>query len=263
MPAVCRLQRISWDRGRSILDGIDWTIEDGQHWVLMGPNGCGKSTLLKILSLQEWPSVGRVELLGHQFPGEPVFPTRQRIGLFETRDAQSLIENYPGIRVVDSLLFGLTGRLPYYANNTAEEERMARRFLSTHLGREISPDSLMQPLSSGERSRVLLLQCMISRPDLLLLDEPFDNLDIAGTASLQRLLAELRPSLRSSVMVLHRIEEIPPYVSHAAVLSGGRFLQSGPCEEVLRSDVLSDAYGIPLEVEMADVPHRKYRWKVL
>jgi iron complex transport system ATP-binding protein len=115
-------------------------------------------------------------------------------------------------------------------------------------------DHLFRTLSSGERRRVSIARALLPDPDLLLLDEPGAGLDLGARETLIRdltgLAADTRPE--SIVLVSHHVEEIPPGFGHALVLADGRAVAAGPIEEVVTSDVLGQAYGMPIAVERRD-----------
>ena len=257
---ICELSSVGWQRDRTILDEIDLTIQAGEHWVFLGTNGCGKSTLLKLMCLREWPTRGRLRLFGQDFPGHPVFSAQRRIGLFETRQIEGLIENYPSLSILEAVLLGMNGTLPRYVSPTSEQILRATEMIQAELPPALRPDSAISPLSAGERRRVLLLHCLASRPDFLLLDEPFENLDIRAQLHLQDQLMKTLPEIAASVLVVHRIQEIPPQVSHAALMQRGRIIAAGVCEDVLTSENVSRAYEIPLNLSVERRPFRQYQW---
>ncbi|MBI3395280.1 MAG: ABC transporter ATP-binding protein, partial [Spirochaetia bacterium] len=105
-------------------------------------------------------------------------------------------------------------------------------------------------LSSGERHRTLLARALIARPPLLILDEPYESLDIPARIALEKLLeAVVTESGMSTVTILHRVEEIPPFATHALLLKNGAVAFSGPVREVITSQTLSDLYNAALRIE--------------
>ena len=260
MTTLVELNQVSVIRNEAtLLDSVTLKLGDGEHWVLLGPNGSGKSTLLNVIALRLWPTRGSIRLFETKLPGVPVFPLKQRLGIFETREAEGLIQNYPTLTILDLVLYGLTGKLPIYARPTETDYSTARELVHTHLKLNISERSRLTTLSSGERRRALLLYCIAARPELLLLDEPYESLDIAAQLSIQDLFHELLPGIRSSLMVLHRIQEIPNYATHAALMQAGTVLQSGQIDQILTSANISDTYGTPLEVRRIEGQYQWYR----
>jgi iron complex transport system ATP-binding protein len=105
-------------------------------------------------------------------------------------------------------------------------------------------------ISEGERQHVLLARALMSRPELLLLDEPAAGLDMGARERLLSSLASLAadPTTPPMVLVTHHAEEIPPGMSHAALLRDGRFLRSGPLFDVLESKAVSACFDVPVRI---------------
>jgi iron complex transport system ATP-binding protein len=109
-------------------------------------------------------------------------------------------------------------------------------------------------LSAGERRRASIARALMPDPDLLLLDEPAASLDLGARETLIVDLAGLACRERPAAIVLvsHHVEEIPPGFSHALVLADGRAVAAGPLDEVVRDEVLTRAFGVPIAVERRD-----------
>ncbi|MEJ7697229.1 MAG: ATP-binding cassette domain-containing protein [Candidatus Limnocylindrales bacterium] len=138
-----------------------------------------------------------------------------------------------------------------------ELDRARAADLGCQLGLDGRIDQPFGSLSAGERRRTSIARALMPDPDLLLLDEPTASLDLAARELLLRDLARLAQAPRPAAIVLvsHHLEEIPEGFEHALVLARGRALASGPVGDVLRDDVLSEAFGIPLAIE-----HLAGRW---
>ncbi len=105
-------------------------------------------------------------------------------------------------------------------------------------------------LSQGERSRTLIARALMARPRILLLDEPAAGLDIGGREQLLESLASLRASQPdlATVLVTHHLEELPPSITHAVLLRGGRLLAAGPAPEVLTTELVSTCFDYPVAI---------------
>jgi molybdate transport system ATP-binding protein len=197
---------------------------------LVGPSGCGKTTMLRCVAGLETPERGRIV-----FGGEPWFDRPAGVCLSpQRRGIGYLFQDYalfPHLSVADNIAFGLSGTAPAERNSRVNElvallrlEGLARRF--------------PQELSGGQQQRVALARTVAPRPRLLLLDEPLSALDGPTRAELRQ---ELRGLLRRfaipTLIVTHDSEEVRAFADRVVVLDGGRVLQAGTVDEVIRAPV--------------------------
>ncbi len=237
--------------GRTILGPLDWTVRPGQRWVVLGPNGSGKTTLLSVVGLTLWPTAGTVDILGARYGKIDTRDLRKRIGAAGSAVEAMLRDDLSPLQLVLSARHAATE--PWW-HEFSDEDRARARALLDELGVGTAADRPFGTLSAGERRRVTIARALMPDPDLLLLDEPAANLDLAARETLvrdlTRLAAQRRP--QAIVLVLHHVEEIPAGFEHALVLRGGLVVGSGSIGEVVTSDVLSAAFGLPLTVERRD-----------
>ena len=132
-----------------------------------------------------------------------------------------------------------------------EDDRARARDLLERLGVGQVADHDYATLSAGERRRTSIARALMPDPDLLLLDEPTASLDLGARERLVHDLAVLagEPRPAAIVLVSHHVEEIPPGFSHALVLADGQAVAAGPLDDVLRGDVFSRAFGLPIVIE--------------
>ncbi len=185
------------------LHSLNWTLEPGQHWAVMGPNGSGKSALAAMLA-----GVGEIregELLGNpshcacvSFEAQAELIERER----KRDDSDDTDLLALGTPVKDILL--------ELAHDERELDELVERF-----GIESLLDKGFRKLSTGETRKVLLIRALLSKPELLILDEPFDGLDAGVAATLNTLLLELSRT-QAMVLVLNRFDELPEFVTHIA-----------------------------------------------
>jgi iron complex transport system ATP-binding protein len=155
---------------------------------------------------------------------------------------------------LELVVTGARGALdPWWDRYEAGEWDRASELLE-RLGCGGLADRTYGTLSSGERQRTLIARALMPDPDLLVLDEPYAGLDIAGREDLISALADLAVEARPSAMILvvHHLEEIPPGFDHALLLSGGRRVASGAIDDVVASGPMSAAFGRPLQVDRQD-----------
>jgi zinc/manganese transport system ATP-binding protein len=223
---------------RVIWSDVDIAIGAGEFAAILGPNGSGKTTLLRVL-LGELELVrGSAAVLGAA-PGA----RKRRIGYLPQRrhfDASTRI------RGVDLVRLGLDGArwgLPLRRAGGAEVDRVldlvgATRYAGRPIGR----------LSGGEQQRLLIAQALVSRPQLLILDEPLDSLDLPNQSAVAALLERICRDERVTVLlVAHDVNPLLPYVDRVVYLGAGHGVV-GPPEQVITAATLSRLYGVPVEV---------------
>jgi iron complex transport system ATP-binding protein len=233
--------------GRQVLHAIDWQVESAQRWVVMGLNGSGKTTLIRIASLYLHPTKGVVEVLGERLGRTDVRQLRRRIGVTSAGFADLLRPDVTALDVVMTAKFAALEPW-WHTYDDVDRDRAAALLEQTRVG-HVQGQSF-GTLSSGERQRVLLARTLMSRPELLLLDEPTAGLDFAGREELVHSLTDLAvdPASAPMVVVTHHVEEIPPHFTHALLLRDGAIHAAGPLPDVLTSESLSDCFGLRLEV---------------
>jgi iron complex transport system ATP-binding protein len=236
---------------RPILHAIDWRVNPGERWVILGRNGCGKTTLLRIVSLYLHPTAGQVTILGETLGRCDVRRLRERIGFSSASFADML---RPALEATEVVMTAKHAALePWWHQYDAEDRARAVELLGrvgiAHLG-----PRQFGTLSSGERQRVLLARTLMNDPGIVLLDEPTAALDLAGREELVHTLDALAqdPQTPPVVMVTHHVEEIPASFTHALLLRDGHALAQGPVEDVLTADALGECFGLPLELERRD-----------
>ena len=220
--AIVELCSVTVRYGEStILDSVNLTVRRGEHWALMGPNGAGKSTLLSLL-LADNPQAyaNHVCLFGRRRgSGESIWDIKARIGWV----APELLAHYPpSWPCLDVVLSGFHASLGLFRDCTAEDLERGRQVLST-LGLERVAHQPLQELSQGTQRLVLLARALVANPELLILDEPCQGLDVRHaqrvTAAVDRVASEGRAGV---IYVTHHEEEIPACITHVLRLAGGR-----------------------------------------
>jgi ABC-type sugar transport system ATPase subunit len=219
--------------GVRALDGLTLRADDGQMLVLVGPSGCGKTTALRLLAGLERPTAGAVFLGGRPMTGVP--PHRRDVALAFQRPAL-----YPQLTVRQNLRFGLELRHPPLwrrllsrlsgggeARRDAEERRRVAEVAELLRLTDVLERSPAQ-LSGGQQQRAALGRALVRRPALLLLDEPFANLDARLRQEMRAELHLLRGRLRATMIyVTHDQEEALALGDQVAVLHRGALQQAG------------------------------------
>lgn len=229
-----------------ILRGVDWRVERGQHWVVLGPNGCGKTSLLKVLLGYLTPSAGEMRVFGREYGAYDWRELRRHIGLVSSALQASVPPNEP---VLFTAASGARAQLDLWGDPTSAETRAARAQLR-RAGADMLEMRAWGVLSQGERQRVLIARALMAKPRLLILDEPCAGMDpVAREAFLQRMEAIARePRGPALVLVTHHVEEITESFTHALLLREGRVVAAGPRAEVLTEKNLGKTFGAPVRL---------------
>jgi len=231
---------------RPILDRIDWTVSADERWVVLGPNGAGKTTLVRILSTYLMASSGTVDVLGGRIGSTNVAQLRARIGYLSPSLAHMIPETLTPRQIVDAAQAGAV--VPWYVDRTALDRSRTDDALAA-AGMADAPERPFTTFSSGEQLRIQLARALVTAPQALLLDEPMASLDIGGRETLVRTLADIAAGpIGAVVVVLHRLEDIPPGFTHALLLREGRVTAFGPIDEVLTDEPMSACFGTALAV---------------
>ena len=249
---VIRLDAVVVRRaGRQILGPIDWTVEAGERWVVLGRNGSGKTTLLSVASMNLWPTAGRVEVLGEVYGRTDSRELRRRVGM-----AGSAVESAmrPDLTPRDLIMTARHGAFEPWWHAYDDADRARAETLGCQLGLGDHLDQPFSTLSAGERRRTSIARALMPDPDVLFLDEPTASLDLAAREMLLRDLTSLAAAERPAAIVLvsHHLEEIPLGFDRVLLLADGAVAAAGPAPDVLRADVLSAAYGLDLDVAAVD-----------
>ncbi len=240
------LTDVTFERsGNRILKGINLSLKQGHHYCLIGPNGAGKTTLLSLICGVEWPTTGEVYVhtdTGTEHPAH----VKQLFGYFFPRHAAHLEAYHPTITALELIATGFRQALAYYQEATPEEWAAAKEFFHRYV-RSTDETRAFNTMSTGERFRMLLLRSLVTNPAVLILDEPFDGLDLPARIAFERLIAStLQDHPTLSLSVLHRIEEVPEFVTDVILLKQGSIMASGPKADVLTSENLSNLYDMKL-----------------
>ncbi len=234
--------------GRTILGPLEWTIRDGERWVVLGPNGSGKTTLLSVIGLSLWPTAGTVDVLGARYGRIDSRELRRRIG-----SAGSAVEAVlrDDLTPVDLVMTARHAATEPWWHVFSDDDRARARGLLDGLGLAGVADHPYGTLSTGERRRTSIARALMPDPDLLLLDEPAASLDLGARETLMYDLTTLAGSMRPAAIVLvsHHVEEIPVGFTHGLILADGAIVAAGPLEVVLTDAVLTSAFGMPILVE--------------
>ncbi len=251
-PPLLDFRNITVYRGDTLaLDGISLSIPCGQHLAIIGPNGSGKSTLIRTMMRYDHPvrRFGPVmKLFGRS--NWHVHDMRKLVAIVSNEMVQACSKSASGRSVVLSGYYSSFELWPQHPVTDEMEERGAevlRLMSAEHLR-----DKPVNAMSTGEAKRVVIGRALVNKPRALLLDEPSNGLDIRSALELRETLRKIAALGTSLIYVTHHLPDIVPEVSRVVLLNQGRIHADGPKERLLSAEVLSEVYGLPIEVVVKD-----------
>lgn len=234
--------------GRRILDDVTLRVHPDEHWLILGANGSGKTTLLRVASMYEHPSSGTVRVLGEELGKTDVRRLRRRVGYASA----ALMAQFRGELTAAEIV--MTARYaalePWWHHYDDADHARAQDCLD-RMGVGGFTERSLATLSSGEQQRVFLARTLMNDPGVVLLDEPSARLDLGGREQLVAALADLAavPDGPPLVLVTHHVDEVPDGITHAMLLRDGVAVATGPIDEALTAETLSDCFGLELALE--------------
>jgi len=254
VPPIFAVEKLRLERGSVILDRVDWRVERGQHWVILGANGSGKTSLLSALTGYLMPTAGEIRIGAAKYGATDWRDVRRSVGLVSSSLGHKIEPDQTAREVVIS---GREAQINFWGRPRPDEEKqvaqMLRRLRAGHLA-----DRAWRFLSQGERQRILIGRALMARLRILFLDEPCAGLDPVAREDFLHLLAALARQRHAPALVLvtHHVEEIVPLFTHVLLLAGGRVLASGPKEKTLTSGNLSAVFAAPLRLRRTAARYR-------
>lgn len=208
------------------IEKIDFSIEKGELISLLGPSGCGKTTLLNIIGGFLKPDNGKIYLEDRDITDIPP----------EKRDISTVFQSYalfPHMNVLENIKYGLK----YKKLTKKEQNELALEYLKI-VGLDGYEKKSIQELSGGQQQRVALTRALVLYPKILLLDEPFSNLDAKLKISMREELKELQKNLKiSMIFVTHDQEEALSISDKVVIMNNGKIEQIGTPEEIYYSPI--------------------------
>jgi molybdate transport system ATP-binding protein len=213
--------------GKRILAGINWSLRQGQNWAILGRNGSGKTTFLKLLAGELLPVWGgTIRRFGNNGI-RTLWDIRRRIS-FVSGDLQASFQCPQ--TCLELAVSGFFGSVGLYDEPTSHQIDEARSWMDTFgLGGWANLD--VRSLSYGRLRMMLIIRAMVTRPSVLLLDEPVAGLDSRAKVSVLAMIDKLATQGTSLVYVTHHEGELVSSVTHVALMGNGRLTFQGTREE--------------------------------
>jgi iron(III) transport system ATP-binding protein len=251
----------SFGGGKSAVDDISINIREGGFLALLGPSGCGKTTVLRMIAGFEKPSDGSIHL------GERLLSDASGVVPPERRNMAMVFQSYalwPHMCVADNVGYPLKVR---GVSGSLYRDRVMDALKAVRL--EAYADRRPADLSGGQRQRVALARCLVTEPDVVLLDEPLANLDRHLRAEMEETFREFHArSGATMVYVTHDQAEAMTLATDVAVMAEGRLLQMGTPEEIyahpegrLVGGLIGQGAIVRLRADLSE--HRAHDWSTL
>ena len=231
---LLRFQSVAYGYGnRRILEDVSFTLRAGDYLAIVGANGAGKTTLLR-------------GLLGLLKPraGEVTRAPKLRYGYVP--QLQAVEELFP-FTVLDVVLMGRYGQIGALKRPTPTDVEHALESLQ-ETGISAHSERLYRDLSGGQKQRTLIARALVCDPQVLVLDEHTNDLDIVAERAIMALIGELHARHHMAVvMVSHSLNTVANHAREIGIINNGTFTKA-PVEDVLQSEFLEKLYGVPLRV---------------
>ena len=241
------IKNIEFSYGKNkVLDDISFKIPDGKVTTIIGANGCGKSTLFNVMTKNLKPQKGIVILDGKDI---------NTISLKAFAKQAAIVHQYntaPNDITVETLVgYGRLAHRKFAHQDKEEDEKYIERALKAASLEDLRKCNISE-LSGGQRQRAWIAMALAQNTKILLLDEPTTYLDIRYQIDILRLVRSLNEEYGMTiVMVLHDINQAAYYSDCIAAMKHGKIIASGTPEEVITTEIISETYGINLNLERA------------
>ncbi|ABJ72838.1 ABC-type molybdenum transport system, ATPase component/photorepair protein PhrA [Lactococcus cremoris subsp. cremoris SK11] len=245
---IISLKNVNLTRNKTeILKNITWQVNQGENWVILGLNGSGKSSLLKLILAEEWKSSGLLRVLGTEFGKGEIPKLRKRISVVGSFIAERFHSNIKAENLVYTGKFNSSMLYKPYRDQELDEARN----LLMKIGAEALIGRTYGSLSQGEKQVLLIARSLILKPELLILDEATNGLDLFAKENLLKQLEQINklengPTI---IYITHHPDEISDTFTHLLLLRAGEVVQAGKKDDLLNEKILTDFYQENIEIQ--------------
>jgi lipopolysaccharide export system ATP-binding protein len=219
--------------GRSVVNGVDIQLRRGEIVGLLGPNGAGKTTSFYMIVGLVRPNSGRVVFNGEDVTGKPMYQ-RARMGMGYLPQEESIFRKL----TVEENILAILETLSLGRKERRERcEELLEQFGITHVAKQLA-----LTLSGGEKRRLTIARSLVTRPSLLMLDEPFSGVDPIAVADVQQIIIRLRDQGLGILITDHNVRETLSIVDRAYMIYEGRVETQGTKDFLLNDPVARRVY---------------------
>lgn len=233
MGEILRIENLAWKTGgRNIFSSVSFSVEEGSFTLLCGRNGAGKSQLLKTLKGLQNPSEGKILLRGEDVSKDRNRRLHALALVFQDADVQSV-----GETVEKDIEFG-----PENLGWPSDRIIAKREEVIALLGLEAKRKQRPATLSGGEKRKLAIAGVLAMEPEVILLDEPFANLDYPSTVTVIETLLTLHRKGHTLIIVSHEAEKFLAHTDRVLILKEGSLIFDGPSRESMEALRAADVY---------------------
>ena len=234
---------------RRVVDGVEFSVERGEIVGLLGPNGAGKTTSFRMTCGMIKPDAGQVILDGRDVTNWPMYRRARECGMGYLAQESSVFRKLS----VENNLLGMMELLGFDSRTRRHRcDELLEQFDIARLRK-----SRAQSLSGGERRRLEIARCLVSNPQIILLDEPFTGIDPVTIDGIQQIIRDLRAQNISILITDHQVRETLEITDRSYVIRDGKVFCHGTPEEVLANPEARKYYfGEGIDVSPIPPPHR-------
>lgn len=230
--------------GKTIVDGVSFSVQPGRLLGLIGPNGCGKTSLLRLLAGLRQPHSGRVALDGRDIRSIGRLAIAKRMAFVEQHATTNA-----NLQVIDVVKLGRYPHRSMFSGWVPSDDDAVEAALD-RAGMAQKRHERWQNLSGGERQRAQIARALAQSPQELLLDEPTNHLDVQHQIGLMRLVSSLPIT---GIIALHDLNHAAMFCDELLVMQAGRVVCTGTADAVLTRDLLKNVFRVEARVEIS--PH--------